>query len=120
MVGHQIYAENCVLKMDPISQFTMSFDLLPKKLLSGFVYWHNTVHFLPLGRITILVLCRQSPLNLYHFRLTRGSKLLFLQDLQQAYQNRSERHLTVFCIDLIVVYNVNYGDRNVNIWLGLL
>ena len=33
-----------------------------------------------LGRITTLVLCRQSPLNLHHYRLTRGSKYLFLQD----------------------------------------
>ena len=30
-----------------------------------------------------------------------------LQDLQQVYQNQSERHLTVFCIDPIVVYYVN-------------
>ena len=53
-----------------------------------------------LGRTTTLVLCRQSPLNLHQFCLTRGSKQLFLQD-------GLERHLTVFCIEPIVVYYVN-------------
>ena len=32
---------------------------------------------------------------------------LFLQDLRQVYQNRSEHHLTIFCINLIVVYYIN-------------
>ena len=40
-----------------------------------------------------------SPLNCISHHLTRGSKQLFLQDLQQVYQNRLEHHLTVFCID---------------------
>ena len=36
---------------------------------SDFVYIVNE-----LGRVTTLVLCRQSPLNLHHFRLAMGSK----------------------------------------------
>ena len=45
-------------------------------------------------------LCTKTgPLNGISYRLNRGSKKLFLQDLQQVYQNRSKRHLTVFCID---------------------
>ena len=50
-----------------------------------------------LRKITSLILCKQSPLNVHHFRLTRGSKQLFLKEQQQMYQNRSERHLRVFC-----------------------
>ena len=34
---------------------------------------------------------------------------VFLQDLRQVYQNRSECHLTVFCINPIVVY---YGNQS--------
>ena len=34
------------------------------------LYWETNL----LGRITTLVLCRQSPLNLHQFRLTRDSK----------------------------------------------
>ena len=45
-------------------------------------------------------LCTKTgPLNCISYHLTRGSKYLFLQDLWQVYQNRSERHLMVFCID---------------------
>ena len=57
-----------------------------------------------LGRIKTLVLCRQSPLNLHQFCLTRNSKYGLVW-------NWSEWHLLVFCIDLIVpgfvVYHVN-------------
>ena len=49
-----------------------------------------------LGKITTLLLCRQSPLNLHQFRLTRDSKYGLVGSW-----NLSERHLTVFCIDLI-------------------
>ena len=53
-------------------------------------------------------LCTKTgPLNRISYHLTRGSKQLFLQDLRQVYQNRLERHLTVLCIDLIVVYYIN-------------
>ena len=45
-------------------------------------------------------LCTKTgPLNCISYHLTRGSKYLFLQDLWQVYQNRSECHLMVFCID---------------------
>ena len=48
-------------------------------------------------------LCTKTgPLNLISYHLTRGSKYLFLQDLQWLYQNRSERHLTVFYINYSV------------------
>ena len=40
--------------------------------------------------------------SLISYHLTRGSKYLFLQDLQWLYQNRSERHLTVFYINYSV------------------
>ena len=36
--------------------------------------WRFWNVYVMLGRITTLVLCRQSPLNLYQFRLTRDSK----------------------------------------------
>ena len=45
------------------------------------------------------VCTKTGPLNHISYHLTRWSKWLFLQDLWQVYQNRSECHLTVFCID---------------------
>ena len=46
-------------------------------------------------------LCTKTgPLNCISYHLTKGSKYLFLQNLWQVYQNQSEFHLTIFCIDL--------------------
>ena len=45
-------------------------------------------------------LCTKTvPLNRISYHLTRGCKKIFLQDLRQVYQNRLERHLTIFLID---------------------
>ena len=64
--------------------------------LTNFILRWKIEQTMTLERRTTLVLCRQSPLKFHHFHLTRSSKQLFLQDLRQVYQNRSERHLTVF------------------------
>ena len=53
--------------------------------------------------ITTFVLCSQSPLHSHQFCLTRCSQKL----LTTALSNRSEQHLTVFCMDPNVVYFIN-------------
>ena len=42
---------------------------------------------------------QKRPSKSHQLPFDQGSKYLFLQDIQQVYQNRSECHLTVFCID---------------------
>ena len=49
--------------------------------------------------LLLIRLSNEGPLNCISFYLTKRSKKLILQDLWQEYQNRSEHHLTVFCIN---------------------